>query len=140
MKKLIVLGILVLLVGALPVKAVSSYEMFYPMVAGKTVADGFVYKLKIFKETIRGALIFGPVQKADYNIFLASKRLLEAEKLLLEKNDDMALVTLNKVVMHLTQAKSSSENIKNLSSDLVKLYSTKVEVAKKLQEILKFAP
>lgn len=141
MKKSLVALLILLVVGTTSVSAsVNSYELFYPMVAGKTVADGFVYKLKILKENIRGSLIFGAPQKSDYRVFLASKRLLESEKLLSEKKDDLALVTLDKVIMYLTLAKKSSENIKTLSTDMSKTHMSKIDVAKKLQEISRFAP
>lgn len=140
MKKILLLMVLVMFVGVASAKAVDSYELFWPMVAGKTVADGFVYKLKILKENARGSLIFGATQKADYNVFLASKRLLEAEKLLLEKRDDLTLITLDKVIKHLTVSKRSSDNIRSLSIDMAKIYSEKADVAKKLQKILQFAP
>lgn len=140
MKKVLLLVLSIFVLGATSVNAASSYEMFYPMVAGKTAADGFIYKLKILKENIRGSLIFGASQKAEYNIFLASKRLLESEKLLSEQKNDLALATLDKVIVHLTSAKKSSENIKILSVDMSKIYMSNVDVAKKLQEILRFAP
>jgi len=132
MKKVLLLMVLILVVGVSSVKAVDSYELFWPMVAGKTTADGFVYKLKILKEDVRGYLIFGPVQKADYHVFRAAKRLLEAEKLLLDKKD--------KTLMHLSAAKRGSENIKTLATDMALMYKDKTEVAKKLQEISQFAP
>jgi len=140
MKKVLLLMVLILVVGVSSVKAVDSYELFWPMVAGKTTADGFVYKLKILKEDVRGYLIFGPVQKADYHVFRAAKRLLEAEKLLLDKKDSLAQTTLDKTLMHLSAAKRGSENIKTLATDMALMYKDKTEVAKKLQEISQFAP
>lgn len=141
MKKSLVALLVLLVVGTTSVSAtVNSYELFYPMVAGKTVADGFVYKLKILKENIRGSLIFGPTQKANYNVYLATKRLLEAEKLLVEKKDDLALITLDTTINHLKLANKSSEKIKALSDDMGKIYSEKAEVVKRLQEISRFAP
>lgn len=73
--------------------SVNSYELFWPMVSGKSLGDSW-YSLKIFKEKVRSFLIFGKAQKADYNLFLATKRLLEAEKLLNSKKMDFALTTL----------------------------------------------
>ncbi len=141
MKKSLVAIFVFLIIGTSNVSAaVDSYELFYPMVAGKTVADGFIYKLKILKENIRGSLIFGTVQKENYNVYLATKRLLEAEKLLTDKKDDFALVALDATISHLTSANKGSEKIKTLSIDMVKTYSEKPEVSKKLQEISRFAP
>jgi hypothetical protein len=73
---------------------VNSFELFWPMVAGKTQADS-LYSLKRLKENLRGVFIFGGAQKADYNLLLATKRSLEAEKLLNEDNKDLANKTLD---------------------------------------------
>ena len=70
-------------------QVVNSYELFWPMVSGKTIGDSW-YSLKIIKEKIRSALIFGKAQKADNYLFLAAKRLLETEKLLTDKKEDLA--------------------------------------------------
>lgn len=72
---------------------VSSFELFWPIVAGKIEGDPF-YFVKTLKENLRGKLIFGSAQKADYSVFLATKRIIEAEKLILEGKDDLAVKTL----------------------------------------------
>lgn len=141
MKKFIFLCLALLVISATSAKAaVNSYELFWPLVAGKTMADGFVYQLKILKEDVRGYLIFGPAQKANYQVFQASKRLLEAEKLVLDKKDDLASLTLDKAIALLSAANKGSANIKLLAADLAIQYSEKTEIAKKLQKISQFAP
>lgn len=72
---------------------VSSFELFWPIVAGKTAGDP-LYFIKTLKEELRGKLIFGSAQKADYSVFLATKRIIEAEKLIFERKDDLAEKTL----------------------------------------------
>lgn len=114
MNKISVLLIL-MLVMALPVRAateVNSFELFWPLVAGKTITDP-LYKLKLFKENLRGALIFGSLQKTDYLIFLAVKRSLELEKLLQENNLPAAQKTANVVQQYLTKAGASNDRYKS---------------------------
>lgn len=89
-----------------PVVEVSSFELFWPVVAGKTMGDSF-YFVKSLKENIRGKLIFGPAQKADYSIFLATKRIVEAEKLILEGKSDLAEKTLTQATRQLDKAEIS---------------------------------
>lgn len=78
--------------SATPV-AVSSFDLFWPIVAGRTKGDP-LYFLKSFKESLRELLIFSNFKKADYNITLSVKRTVEAEKLLLEDSLDNAQATL----------------------------------------------
>lgn len=99
------------------ISEVNSFELFWPMVAGKTMDDGFIYSLKLLKEKIRGWFIFGPSQKADYQIFLATKRVLEAEALLKEGKDKHAIKTLNSASAQFFAAQKSIEKAKR-SDDL----------------------
>lgn len=73
----------------------SSFESFWPLSAGKTIDDS-LYFLKIWKENLRGVLIFGLPQKADYAVFLGTKRVLEAEKLIQVGKKDLAEQTFKK--------------------------------------------
>lgn len=66
--------------------SVNSFELFWPIVAGRTQGDSF-YFIKSFKEKLREVLMFSSFKKADYNITLSVKRTVEAEKLLLEKKN-----------------------------------------------------
>ena len=95
-------------------KDISSFELFWPLAAGRTKADS-VYTLKLIKENVRGLLIFGNVQKADYAVFLATKRLLEVEKLLSEGKQDLASKTGEAAVKQLAKAekKLAKANEKN---------------------------
>src|SRR5258708_2526369 len=90
-----------------PVPAVNSFDMFWPLVAGKTI-ESKVYSLKLLKEKIRGMLIFGKAQKADYEIFLGIKRMLEVESLIKAGKSDLANQTLDKA---LAKFQSASANI-----------------------------
>lgn len=94
---------------------VSSYELFWPVTAGKTLGDS-LYGLKIFKEKLRGAFIFGKLQKLDYSLFLATKRVVEAEKLLNEGKVDLAKATLAKMDRVLDTASANIDIPKELKS------------------------
>lgn len=65
---------------------VNSYELFFPITAGKVMGESW-YFLKSFKEGLRELLIFSDLKKADYSITMSEKRLVEAEKLYLDKKD-----------------------------------------------------
>lgn len=85
----------------------NSFEMFWPLSAGRTIESN-IYWLKQAKENLRGMLIFGPAPKTDYDIFLAAKRLLEAEKLFKENKSDLANRTLDMGLQRLNEAKTKA--------------------------------
>jgi hypothetical protein len=85
---------------------INSFELFWPIVAGRTMGDP-LYWLKSFKENVRGWLIFGKPQKADYAVFLATKRIVEAEKLINENKVDLAKKTLDKAMVQLEKAEKN---------------------------------
>lgn len=104
---------------------VDSFELFWPVVAGRTRGEAF-YFLKTFKEKLREMLLFSSFKKADYNITLSVKRTVEAEKLLLEKSDiSNAQATLEDAQSHrdraydyINQAKSDGKKIDDLVNAL----------------------
>lgn len=81
----------------------NSYELFWPLVAGKTIGDSW-YSVKIFGEKVRGAIIFGAAAKANYEVLLATKRTLEAEKLVQEGKFAGVNTTLRAAVSELQSA------------------------------------
>lgn len=87
-------------------ESVNSFELFWPVVAGKTKGDS-LYSLKLFKEKVRGFLIFGKPQKADYSLFLTTKRILEAEKLSKEGKKDFSLETFDMALSQLAVVEDS---------------------------------
>lgn len=139
---LLLIGVLARNVGAVstPIPTptpseISSFELFWPIVAGKTMGDPS-YVLKTLKEKIRGLVIFGKTQKADYFILLATKRVVEAEKLANNNEKDLALKTLNKANSLLILADKA---IQRTPGDLI--YSvTKDEMNKRLDNLEKFIP
>lgn len=64
----------------------SSYELFYPLVAGKIPGDKY-YGLKTAREWITDKLFFSSIRKADYHLILSKKRLVEAESQILKNKD-----------------------------------------------------
>ncbi len=78
--------------SAIP-EQIDSYNLFWPLSAGKTEADS-LYSLKLFKETLVGWVTFGDTKKVDYAILLGTKRVLEAEKLLIDGNSELAIKAL----------------------------------------------
>lgn len=132
---------------------VNSYELFWPIVAGKTMADK-VYFLKIFKENLRGFTIGGPAQKADYLVLLVIKRVVEAEKLIGLGKTDLAVKTLqkagrllNKAVVSVekakiqkvgfsTQASNMSNKLSNLEIFLPPLLAKAGQAASEIESVL----
>lgn len=114
--------------------ATSSFELFWPLTAGKTAEDS-TYFLKRWKEDLRGFLIFGSAQKANYNILLATKRVLEVEKLVSEKKSDLARKTMD----------SASDNLKAADNSLVKedtkgISQEKKSILDRLKNLESFLP
>ncbi len=94
------------------VEEVNSFELFWPMVAGKTVEDP-LFPLKRIKEKVRGLLIFGSPQKVDYSVFLGTKRLIEAEKLMGETKTDKANKSLDLAINEFSSAQKKADSIES---------------------------
>ncbi len=88
----------------------NTFETFWPLTAGKTMGDS-MYFLKTLKENLRGLLIFGAPEKGEYQVFRATKRLLEAESLMKSEKQQLALQTVIVANDFLTQSKSSLKDI-----------------------------
>lgn len=97
-----------------PVPVVDSFALFWPMVAGKTMQSK-IYFLKTWEEDIRGFFIFGSAQKADYDVFLGIKRMLEAEALIKGNVSDLANQTLDAAATQFDNANSKLTDAKNSS-------------------------
>ncbi|KKR10285.1 MAG: hypothetical protein A3D24_02445 [Candidatus Blackburnbacteria bacterium RIFCSPHIGHO2_02_FULL_39_13] len=96
-------------------KEVNSFELFWPLASGKTMGES-LYSLKTVKEKLRGILIFGKAQKSDYQVFLSTKRTLEAEKLINEGKIDLASKTLQSSLKLLENAKDNWSKAKEANS------------------------
>lgn len=75
------------------VSEINSYELFFPMVAG-TLPTKKIYILKVIRD--EGAILFSSNKGKKVEILLdvSDKRLLEAEQLLLQGNQNLALKSL----------------------------------------------
>lgn len=91
---------------------VNSFELFWPITSGKVEGDA-LYPIKLFKEQIGGWFIVEDVKKADYEILLGTKRVLEAEKHLKDKKDNFAINALEKADVQFDLA---YQNIKKADS------------------------
>lgn len=99
--------------------AVDSYELFWPTVAGVTMAEPS-YFFKTLKEDLRGLLIFGKAQKVDYLISLAIKRTVEAEKLIKLDKKDLAQKTFDKATKDVNDAINLSKpSLKSLDTSII---------------------
>ena len=116
--------------------AMSTFETFWPLTAGKTMDEQF-YFLKTLKEDIRGLLIFGNAQRADYAVFLGTKRVLEAEKLLKEGKKDIANRTFDKALEHFEVAIKNTEEASNKK---VLLSNSVATMKPRLSNLEKFLP
>lgn len=105
------------------ISEINSFDAFWPMVAGKTMEDN-IYFLKRAKENVRGLLIFGLSQKADYKVFLATKRILEAEKLIKEGKNDSAKKTLDAVLSELSESANNIDSAKSSKASMGEVYPT----------------
>ena len=98
---------------------VNRFELFWPLTAGKTSDQSF-YFLKKLKEDVRGFFIFGTAQKADYQVLLATKRLLEADQLLSNGNTAVADTTLQSGSEELRMARKNMDSVdKSSAADTV---------------------
>lgn len=89
----------------------STYEAFWPLTAGRTIGDP-LYFLKIFKEDLREIFIFGSPRKAEYAVFIGTKRVLEADKLLKEGNKDFTDKTLINAAEQFDKAQKNMDSAK----------------------------
>lgn len=119
------------------IRAEGSYELFWPIVAGRTVEDP-LYTLKTLKEKIRGAFIFSDLKKAEYSLFLSEKRLVEFENLVKVKNDQTnakkTLDALNKnhkaVVNYVEKAEKKNANVVALKQRILNSFGNQTLVLK----------
>lgn len=95
---------------------VNSYELFWPITAGRTTGDT-LFLLKRAKEGVREFLIFSKYRKADYNMTLATKRLVEGEKLFIENDTKNAQKSLEMSLEKLTKAKGLMAEVESNGQD-----------------------
>jgi hypothetical protein len=88
----------------------SSYELFYPVVAGKTPADKY-YFVKTIREWIVDKLLFDPIKNVDYHLTLSKKRLVESERLIADKSYQLAAKSVNNSFLELKKASKKAKTV-----------------------------
>lgn len=96
-----------------------SFTLFWPLSAGKVQGESF-YFLKTLKENIREFFYFSEYKKANYKITLSEKRVVESEKLFLDKKDYLngektLLEANNQREIFLSLTKKSKESGRNVA-------------------------
>lgn len=102
----------------------TSYELFYPIVAGKVPTDQ-LYFLKLFKEWLAGKVLFDYINKSDFHLSLSKKRLVEAEKLIIDKKDTKLIKkTLEKAANEFQSAVKSAKTGEEKGKQTRDIYNT----------------
>lgn len=114
---------------------VNSFEMFWPLAAGKTRADG-LYFLKNLKENVRGWFIFGAAEKAEYKTLRATKRVLEAEALINDSKFDLAKETEASANNYLNQTLSTFTDTSDIQDELKATVKNRLDNLIKLVDVL----
>jgi len=107
-----------------PPRPTSSYELFWPIVAGKLPNDP-LYFLKSFKEQISLILSFDSLKKSDLYLELSKKRLVETEALINQSNLPLAAQTIEKSALLL---ENSVQIIKQTNTESSKLNEIKQRI------------
>lgn len=113
--------------------------VFWPIVPGKTVADPMFWA-KQFKESFDGFFKSGEVNKSKYQIDLSEKRLVEANKLVQDKDYGNALKSLNlnkarrdQAVELKRKAQEKNKDVNELTPKLVKSLENQLKAYSFLQ-------
>lgn len=106
-----------------PTQFPSSYELFYPVVAGKTMADKF-YFFKTAREWLVSKLTFDPIRNAEYHLLLSKKRIVETEKLLSQSNYPLSQKSLTRSVSEIKNAIGSAKRANSVGENTVDIYNT----------------
>lgn len=129
-----------------PKPKVDSFELFWPIVAGRVRGDS-LYSLKLFKEKVRESLIFSSFKKADYKITISEKRLVEVESLFKKGdyvNGGRSIEDLKKswdhVVSLINESSASGIDVINLKARFISSLDKQSLVLKALSMDLKDEP
>lgn len=116
---------------------IDPYVLFWPLVAGNLPSDPF-YFLKTFKENLSEVFMFNNAKKGENQLTLATKRLLEAEKLAKDGKKDLANLTLEKVSNHVKNSENYLFDAKN--NDAKSYSNVYQEVKNKSSNINRYLP
>lgn len=120
-----------------PTPIPSSYELFYPVVAGKIPGDA-LYPLKTLREWFVDKLIFNKIKNSDYHLVLSKKRLVETEALIAKPDYTRANKTIGKVVQEINEsirsalkAKSQGKQTTDLVNTISSVVNTEIDFIEK---------
>lgn len=112
-------------------------SLFWPIVPGTTVADGTFF-LKQIKEALTGMIKFGNIDKAKYYTELSEKRIVEANKLIQEKNYPSALKSLKMSEEMRKTALSSKKKAVESKEEALDLINQMVASFEKQKQVLEY--
>ena len=112
-------------------------SLFWPIVPGTTVADGTFF-LKQIKEAFSGMMKFNNIDKAEYNVELSEKRIVEANKLVEEKDFANALKSLEMSAGKREEAIELKRKSLEAGDDVLELVNKMVPSFEKQKQVLTF--
>lgn len=112
-------------------------SIFWPIVPGTTVADGTFF-LKQIKEAFTGMMKFGNINKANYYTELSEKRIVEANKLIEDKDYSNALKSLKMSEDMRKNAIASKKKSVEAKEDTLELVNQMVASFEKQKQVLQF--
>lgn len=112
-------------------------SIFWPIVPGTTVADGTFF-LKQIKEALTGMMKFGNINKANYYTELSEKRIVEANKLIEDKDYPNALKSLKMSEDMRKNAIASKKKAVEAKEDTLELINRMVASFEKQKQVLQF--
>lgn len=112
-------------------------SIFWPIVPGTTVADGTFF-LKQIKEALTGMMKFGNINKANYYTELSEKRIVEANKLIEDKDYPNALKSLKMSEDMRKNAIASKKKAVEAKEDTLELINRMVASFEKQMQVLQF--
>ncbi len=112
-------------------------SIFWPIVPGTTVADGMFF-LKQLKESLQGMFTFGNVNQARYQTELSKKRIVEANKLVDDKNYDNAIKSLQMSEDNRTEAIEFKRKATEAQEETSELVNSMVDAFEKEEQVLQY--
>jgi hypothetical protein len=110
----------------------SQYTLPYPGI----LPDNPLYFLKALRDNVINIFITDPLKKADYDLLMADKRLVAADKLLDKGNVDLAITTLSKSGNYFYLAIQQAANAKRQGEDSGDILSKLHDASLKHQQII----
>lgn len=120
-----------------PAGDVDVASMFWPIVPGTTVADGTFF-FKQMKEGMQGMFTFGNINQARYLTELSKKRIVEANKLMEDKDYGNAIKSLGMSEDKRKAAIEAQRKAAEADENTVELANFMVDAFQKEEQVLKY--